>query len=400
MRRTHYTLTSRQVQDHAAALVQRHLGLADFSLKCSADLLLHVLFVAAARMVSLVAAALGLARAPSAETLRQALLSSLPDYAQLQRGLNRALVGGLPQAMRRRRQRLAIDLHLVPYYGRHFRDPQEVYRSQTKAGTNRFHAYATAYVVLHGQRFTVALLPIEAGSAMKDVVQRLLAQARKAGVRPALLLMDRGFYSVPVARYLQAARVPFLMPAVARGKAPKGKLTGIRAFRRWKRSGWGRHTWAHKKLKATVSICVHCGNDGSRRPRGGRRQRHGRYTWVYAYWGFRPRSTRWVADTYRQRFGIETSYRQLRQARATTCTRRPEVRLLLVGLALLLRNVWVWLHWEVLSERRRGGRRLRLAKLRFKALLRWLVDVAQAVLGINNEVDAQRPTTSKVGAVP
>ena len=28
----------------------------------------------------------------------------------------------------------------------------------------------------------------------------------------------------------------------------------------------------------------------------------------------------------------------------------------LVGVALVLRNVWVWLHWEQLSTPRRGGR--------------------------------------------
>jgi hypothetical protein len=48
------------------------------------------------------------------------------------------------------------------------------------------------------------------------------------------------------------------------------------------------------------------------------------------------------------------------------------VRLLLLGLALVLRNVWVWLHYAARSTPRRGGRRLRLARLRFKVLLGWL----------------------------
>src|SRR5208283_5097147 len=95
-----------------------------------------------------------------------------------------------------------------------------------------FHAYASAYVVCKGQRYTVALTPVEHGEKMKDVVQRLLAQARRAGIRPGLLLLDRGFYSVEVIRYLQAARVPFLMPAVARGRKPTKdqSATGIRAL--------------------------------------------------------------------------------------------------------------------------------------------------------------------------
>src|SRR3989442_52054 len=83
--------------------------------------------------------------------------------------------------------------------------PKEIYRSQAKDGTNNFHAYASAYVVCKGQRFTVALTPVERGEKMKDVVQRLLTQARRASIRPGLLLLDRGFYCVEVIRYLQAA---------------------------------------------------------------------------------------------------------------------------------------------------------------------------------------------------
>ena len=67
--------------------------------------------------------------------------------------------------------------------------------------------------------------------------------------------------------------------------------------------------------------------------------------------------TTWVKETYRSRFAIETSYRQMHQARIRTCTRDPLLRLLYVAIALMLRNVWVWLHWELLAERRRGHRR-------------------------------------------
>src|SRR5262249_60720015 len=83
----------------------------------------------------------------------------------------------------------------------------------------------------------------------------------------------------------------------------------------------------------------------------------GREGLVYAWGGMtRPSSPLWVKETYRQRFGIETSYRQMHQARIRTSTRDPLLRLLYVGVALILRNVWAWLHWEVLSQSRRGGR--------------------------------------------
>ena len=112
---------------------------------------------------------------------------------------------------------------------------------------------------------------------------------------------------------------------------------------------------------------------------------------MYAYWGLKPSSYQWVHTTYRSRFGIESSYRQLHQARIRTCTRNPLLRLLFVGVALILRNVWVWLHWQVLSHPRRGGRRIDLHQLPFRAMLSWLRHLAEVVLGIRDSIHAERP---------
>jgi hypothetical protein len=46
-------------------------------------------------------------------------------------------------------------------------------------------------------------------------------------------------------------------------------------------------------------------------------------------------------------------------------------RVSLVGAELVLRDVWVWLHWQVLSTPRRGGRVPRPDGLQTK-LLEWL----------------------------
>ena len=37
----------------------------------------------------------------------------------------------------------------------------------------------------------------------------------------------------------------------------------------------------------------------------------------------------------------------MNEARIKTCTRDPRLRLLFVGIALVLRNVWVWLHFKL-----------------------------------------------------
>ncbi len=51
-----------------------------------------------------------------------------------------------------------MDPTLIPYHGRPFADPAEIYRGQPKSGTTHFHAYATAYLVRDGRRFTLALV--------------------------------------------------------------------------------------------------------------------------------------------------------------------------------------------------------------------------------------------------
>ena len=81
----------------------------------------------------------------------------------------------------------------------------------------------------------------------------------------------------------------------------------------------------------------------------------------------------------------------MNQARIRTSTRDPLLRLLYVGVALILRNVWVWLHWQALARPRRGGRRIDLSRLRFRQMLVWLQHYADAWLGICEEVVAQRP---------
>jgi putative transposase len=389
MRPCHYTITRRTVHAYAEILCQRHLRFDDHGPKCKANILWALLFWAASRISSLAAACAALRDAPSDTAAHDALLATLPDYAQLQRRLNRALQGNLPKALRQRRQPVAIDLKLVPYHGQPLHAPDEVYRCKARDGTSHFHAYATAYVTRHGLRFTVALRPVRHGQPLSEVLRALLRQAAKAGVRPRYLLLDRGFCSVAVVRYLQRARYPFLMPLVLRGRKtdhPQGP-SASRVFAAWKKSGWGRYTMTSgQHQRATVQVCVKCRN------RRGERGRHGREALVYAYGGgLRPGSYRWVKDTYRQRFGIESSYRQLEQARIRTSTRDPLLRLLYVGVALILRNVWAWLHWEVLSQPRRGGRRIDLGQLTFRGMLLWLQHFAEEWLGLHEELPAQHP---------
>jgi putative transposase len=214
----HYTITRSAVHQHACQLLQACLRLGDFSPRRTARVLLGVLFAACARLCSLAAACWSLAHAPSRETVRQAVRAWLPRRDELLRRLNRALAADVPRAWRRRPQQVAVDLVLIPYHGQPLLDLKEVYRSQARSGTSHFHAYATAYVNYRGQRFTLALTMVERSEKLQEVLRRLLTRLSRLGIAPGLLLLDRGFWSVAVIRYLQAARRAFLMPVVLRGR--------------------------------------------------------------------------------------------------------------------------------------------------------------------------------------
>jgi hypothetical protein len=208
--------------------------------------------------------------------------------------------------------------------------------------------------------------------------------------------LDRGFCNLPVVRYLQAARVPFLMVRPCRGRTPEHPKGpgGTQRLCYQRRSGWHTHRWTDEHGRtATVSVWVRVTVKGraaaQRRPgRRGRKKPPGR---PYAYWGWQPASYAAVTQMYRQRFALETTYRQLQPARIRTSSRNPRLRLFFVGLALLLRNVWVWAHYTYLAGRRRGGRVYHPERLSYQELLDWLRNRAEALLGVREAAAAEVP---------
>jgi putative transposase len=91
---------------------------------------------------------------------------------------------------------------------------------------------------------------------------------------------------------------------------------------------------------------------------------------VYAINQVASGSLKRIYSTYRERFGIESSYRQSRQARICTSSRKPWFCLLIFVLSMMLRNLWLEVRW-LLGER--GGRKIAKALLPFPMFVRWLV---------------------------
>lgn len=392
---TDYMVTKDEVYGYASHWLGSALKLEYEGTKCTASTILQILLIAASRVVSVFAVCRDLADAPCDQTIRDALAASLPEIAELERRLNRSLSADLPKALFRKSRRIAIDLTLIPYHGQPFRDEKEIYRSAPKSGTTHFHAYATAAVVHKGHRYTLALTRVEQGEKMKPIVQRLLAIVRRRGVKVRFLLLDKGFFSVEVISYLKRSGVGFIIPAMARGRKPKGrrKASGLRALGK-KKNGYYRHTLTGKaggKQRSTrVTICV-ASKSYLRKKTGKRRLKK----LLFVVWKVHltPRAIR---ETYRTRFGIETSYRQMNEARIKTCTRDPRLRLLFVGVALVLRNVWVWLHFKLAKGKWNEEPQLFLELLPFRDMLLWIEQVIGRLLGADHSQGLDHETYQRL----
>jgi hypothetical protein len=189
-----------------------------------------------------------------------------------------------------------------------------------------------------GWRYTLAVTWVRAKEPPTAVLDRLWAEVKRSRIACKMVLLDRYFFTVPVLTWLQAQKLPFIVPVVMRGRKPKRgtKAKGLRACRAWKA---GTHDYTHRAGTDSVTFRLVISYKSYRHPRTKNR---GTKKLFFATWKVRLAPTA-VRDTYRTRFGIEASYRQLNQSRARTSTRDPLYRLLLVGLALFLRNVWQWL---------------------------------------------------------
>jgi hypothetical protein len=97
-----------------------------------------------------------------------------------------------------------------------------------------------------------------------------------------------------------------------------------------------------------------------------------------------------IYATSRRRCGIESSSRQSRQARLVTTSRRAWFRLLIFGLSLMLRNVWLAVRWLLGDPQRgRGGRKIAKALLPFPMFLRWLVSAVWKALRFTTWISPQ-----------
>jgi hypothetical protein len=376
-------LTDQVTLETVIAVLEHYFDLSAEGYECQTRDLWNLLVEAAARCAYIETVCNDLDGAPDSNTVRGYLKEQLsPEIiGNLKRQCNRALASQLPSWLADHPKEVAFDLHDAPYYGKDD-DPDDpdcwVCRGEARAGTTRFYRCATAYVMHKDVRFTLAVEFVRPGNDLIKILKRLLRRVKALKIRLKRGYLDKGFCSIPVMRGLLAE--PDLSIIMA---APiKGKTGGTRALCQGSRSYRTEHTFRSDDYgELTVPVMV---------VRTWSKRRDGTHKWVWLVYVLIhvPNLTaHQVRKAYRRRFGIESSYRLLEQVRGRTTSRNAALRFLWMGIALLIGNIWIALHWTFLRRRGSGPRRVARQAFILPCMLQFLRRAIEAIYGVISIID-------------
>jgi hypothetical protein len=368
-------LTDQQTLHDTMTVAQQHIPLTANGYRCQTSDVWRLVLAAAARRTTIEAACADLSGAPDANTVRGYLTEQLPPagVVDLEQQWNRLLRSLLPDWLRDRPQEIAVDFHDEPYYGRD--DPDDgdnwVCRGEARSGTTRFYRCATAYLMLHDVRLTLAVVFVKPKMDKVVILKRLLNGVRAAQLRIKCLYADKGFCCIPVLCYLARHRISAIVAMPIRGKQ-----AGTRALCHGHTSYWTKYTLQSAEY-GSLTVPVAVVRTYQRRRSG---QRHPRWL-LYVCLRIGGRVMR-IRRRYRRRFGIESGYRLMEQVRARTTSPNPALRFLLMGVALLIVTMWIRLRWLFLRLPGRGSRRVARWRFRLDRMTRFLVYAIERFYGV------------------
>lgn len=316
----------------------------------------------------------------SHQTATLAVKANLPSREmaeQMTQGLVTALfnVAEFSRKDLLRRWMAAIDIHNVPYYGQH---NQDVVGGQKKQGTKWFYSYATVVLLHKRRRYTIALTMVLPQMKPHEIVRVLLDQIAEKGLKIRGVTLDSGFDSGETLLLLQDRKLAYSIPLRRKGSGPNPRnryFEGRHRLVRW-------IEWTTKESRRSVRTRTYLWKGKAK-------------TMVFAFQGWsgnRARNVHQQANQsrqlYRRRFGIETSYRQKNQAQARTTSKDPIYRLLLEGIAYLIRQLWVILT-ERLARLSKAPPTAWISTLTLQKLIDWLVHELTALYPETCEINGK-----------
>ena len=293
------------------------------------------------------------ADAPTGMTVRSYLNDelSVTELQEIECKMQSMLKVDLPKRLWKWTLDLAMDLHDEPFYGK---DPTlcaYACRGEAYKGTTWFYRVATVYVVHHQIPCTLGIVFVLPEYSIQDVLEALLHQIQSLELRIRGLYLDKGFCVQPVITFLEGKPYEVIIACPIRGR--KG---GTRALCNGRKSYFTEYTFytgkpvcSGRPKAYTVPLAVvrtYAKRHGKRRA-----------VWLlYVTLNSSTKNPQTIRARYRSRFGIETSYRCMRQTHAMTTSRNPALRFFLLALAFLIINLWCMLRWRFCQIPRPGRR--------------------------------------------
>jgi putative transposase len=385
----HYPLPSLSADDahrKVAQLLTDHLQLKVEGYSANTQTVCDVLAKASVEGKAIEGTCNDLEAVPTGHTIRAYLNDQLrpDDLADIERQVNAVLTSDLPRRVWKKRRDLAIDYHDEPFYGKSEELLKYACRGKAKAGTTYFFRVASLYVIDRGVPITLFVIFVLPGDTHVSIIKRLLALARRLGVRWRCLLLDRGFCSIPVIAYLQRGRHSAIIACPIRGKknGTKALCCGRESYLTVHRFASAPYGSRRAKVAMVRSFETTLRRSVRRKARW--------LAYVVINLDLRPYQ---IHHRYRVRFGIESSYRCMRHVHAMTTSRNAAVRFFLIALAFVLVNLWISLRWRLCQIPRRGGRLIDEKGLELQRLGRFL---ARAIENIYGTVSVIRATAQPI----
>jgi putative transposase len=369
-------LTDEDTRQEAIERLTTYFPLQVSGYECTTETVFDVLVKAAATGQTIEAVCNDLDDMVDGETIRGYLNEQVKvdDLHSLEQQVNRALVSGLPRRIRKPKLEIAIDLHDEPFYGHSPELLGLTCGGQAHKGTTRFFRVATAYLIFKDMRLTLGLLFVRPKDELSEIVAALLRRLRILGLKVKRLYLDKGFCSIPVLRHIEKSGWPAILACPIRGKkgGTRGLCQGNKSYRT-------QHTFKSQENGSFTAPMAIVRSYTSHKRSKRKKRRAIWLVYVVLNCDFNPRTVRTL---YRKRFGIETSYRCMRQVRAWTTSRNGALRFLLMSLGFILINLWVELRWRFCQIKQRGRRQIDAKRFELQQLVGFLNRAIQKIYGV------------------
>jgi len=337
-------LNSKQVRNAAIEVVMSQFEMQINGYKYSQNEIWETLLYASASNKTIRYTCMNLKNVPSYNLLytylKDKVLKGL-SLEEIEKRCNDMIVSTLPPRLSIHMQKVAIDLVLIPYYGDE--ETEDIRRSQAKKSTTKFFCYATAYLIKKNKRVTLCFTFVRPSDTLFDVLKRVLQMVFNLNIRVKRLYLDREFARTDIIKYLKGQLYVSVIPIPKKGNELKSLLKKKESYK----TSYTMNSLKYGSVEFPLWIAC--------RYSKGRHGKHGVVMLPYAVIGDCKSDVLEISNEYEHRFGIESSYRLMNQARARTSSRNSSFRLLLVGIAFTLVNLWVYLKWfAIMISRRRG----------------------------------------------